>query len=164
MRSKWLVVLGTIVCAAGCEHRADLIMDSPEARPLRLASPDPHFRLNAGRRAKILPGYDANALERLLAGVRPEMRDEIESYFLVPEEGAPPRGTLTEFFDPTLQALLEEVWAPMWDDAPDEVLNAPDAESHFPGRKLARQRRENRQVPARPQQPTPDPLPENPKP
>lgn len=84
-------------------------MTSPDAVPLRLEAPDPAFRLTATDRAAVAPTFDADALERLLRQVRPEERGEILSYFQV---GKGARGHLVEIFDPQLQSILEEVWAP----------------------------------------------------
>jgi hypothetical protein len=43
--------------------------------------------------------------------------------------------------DPALQPLLDEVWAPMWEQHPERI----DKETKdFPGREIARQRRERR--------------------
>ncbi|HSU13262.1 hypothetical protein [Longimicrobium sp.] len=117
-------------------------MDSPPNRPLRLRFPDAEFRLEANERGKIIRGFDADALERLLASVTPDFRADILSHFQMPAGASARKGALTEFFDPVLQSILEEVWAPMWHDASDEALDAPDAESHSPGRRLARERRE----------------------
>lgn len=111
-------------------------MTSPGAAPLRLEAPDPAFRLSAADRAAVAPTFDADALERLLRQVRPEMRGEILSHFQV---GKGARGHLVEIFDPQLQAILEEVWAPFWDDAPDQALE--ENWYRMPGREIAKARR-----------------------
>lgn len=95
-------------------------MTSPDAEPLRLEAPDPAFQLSAETRAALATGFDADALERLLQQIRPDMRGEILSYFQVGKS----RGHLVEIHDPQLQAILEEVWAPFWDNVPDQGLDA----------------------------------------
>jgi hypothetical protein len=135
-----LLVAGMIVVAGGCEGTQNTTMSAPAPRPLRMASLDPVYRLDAQDRGKVLPGFDVDALERLLAAVTPEARRGLLRYFQRPEKGEQP-GMLVEMSDPRLQPLLEEVWAPMWDEvgATDEQLNG----NHFgyPGREIARRRR-----------------------
>jgi hypothetical protein len=143
-RFRFLVVASALAFATvGCETIGDApIVTDPEYRPLALRSPDRTFRLIPEERAKVLPGYDLEALERLLRMIRPDMRQEILRYFQPGQPGERSRGMLTEFMEPQLQAVLEEVWAPMWNDAPDEALD--DASSYYPGRQIAKQRRESR--------------------
>jgi hypothetical protein len=111
---------------------------SPDAEPLRLEHPDTAYRLSADDRAKLAPGFDAEALERLLRQIRPSMRSEILAHFQIPPAGQG-QGQLVEIHDVRLQAILEEVWAPMWDDAPDEALE--EGWYRMPGLEIARQRR-----------------------
>ena len=104
---------------------------------LRAGTPATNFQLDSGERARVVPGYDVAALERLLAHVIPTRRTEILRYFQFPEDPSVSLGLLMEIKDPRLQPLLEEVWAPMWDQvgATDEQI----AENVFgyPGRALA---------------------------
>lgn len=86
-------------------------------------------------------GFDADALERLLREVRPGMRSEILAYFQVSAAGER-RGHLMEIHDPHLQAILEEVWAPMWDDASAQAIE--EGWYGMPGRDIARANREQR--------------------
>jgi hypothetical protein len=109
--------------------------------PLRLAASDQLYRLSADDRARVRPGFDADALERLLQAIRPDMRQEIVGHFQFHGESSPRYGHLMQFHDSQLQPLLEEVWAPMWDE-----LNATDEEIErdaygYPGREIALQRR-----------------------
>ena len=73
-----------------------------------------------------------NALERLLGMTHPDRRHAIlKGEWL---------GILVGHKDPELQKVLEEVWAPMWDE-----VGATDAEIetdgyHYPGREIARER------------------------
>lgn len=110
-------------------------MTSPDAEPLRLEAPDPAFRLTAEDRAALAPGFDADALERLLRQIRPDMRGEILSCFQIGTS----RGHLVGIHDPQLQAVLEEVWAPFWDTAPDQALD--EDWYRMPGREIATARR-----------------------
>jgi hypothetical protein len=72
------------------------------------------------------------------------MRLEILKHFL-PRENGERLGILAKMYDPELQKVLEEVWAPMWDE-----VGATDAQLEmnnyypFPGREIARQRRKAR--------------------
>ncbi|HEV2150505.1 MAG TPA: hypothetical protein VGR37_24105 [Longimicrobiaceae bacterium] len=111
-----------------------------EPVPLRLPRADPAYRLDGADRAKMLPGFDADALERLLAMVRPDRRREVLAHFQKREDGERARH-LVALDDPELQGMLEEVWAPVWD-----AVQATDAELAadvygFPGREIAMQRR-----------------------
>jgi hypothetical protein len=109
---------------------------SPDAEPLRLEVPDFAFRFTHEDRASLAPHFDADALERLLRQVRPDMRGEILPSFQI---GKGPGGHLVEIHDPHLQAVLEEVWAPFWNDVPDQALE--ENWYRMPGREIAMGRR-----------------------
>ncbi|HEX8393431.1 MAG TPA: hypothetical protein VF665_13890 [Longimicrobium sp.] len=114
---------------------------------IRLQTPDPSFRLTAQDRARIRPGYDVDALERLLAAVIPPVRAGLLSSFTMPEHPAQRVGVTVQMGDPALQPLLDEVWAPMWELYPDML----DTETKdYPGREIARQRRARKQESERP--------------
>jgi hypothetical protein len=136
-----MAALAILLAGAGCEHQDYGITMDPPPQPLRAASPGAHFQLDAAERARLVPGYDAAALERLLARVTPDRRTEILRYFQFPKDRSVSLGLLVQIKDPELQPLLEEVWAPMWDHvgATDEQL-AENA-FNYPGRELAMQRR-----------------------
>jgi hypothetical protein len=105
----------------------------------RLDAPDPAFRLTAEQRASIEPGYDVDALERLLAMMHPDLRAGTLSSF----QPQPPEvigGGLVRIYDPVLQSLLDEVWAPRWASVPEEWFHPPDFQ-RYPGRDLAMRRR-----------------------
>jgi hypothetical protein len=107
-------------------------------RPLPLPGPPSDYHIPADERARIVPGFDVEALERLLARVVAERRDEVLAYFQFPRDRSAPRlGILKEIKYPELQAILEEVWAPMWDHvgATDEDLR--DNVYEYPGREIA---------------------------
>ena len=88
-------------------------------------TPDPAFRLSGEERARLRPDYDADALERLLAHLSPDMRPEIlesctdRRYRELPRfrlgPQAPPLQFLPmqldnhRFSDPRLQALTDAV-------------------------------------------------------
>ncbi|HEX8691702.1 MAG TPA: hypothetical protein VF746_04730 [Longimicrobium sp.] len=112
---------------------------TPKPVELRSPAPDPHFRLTPAERSKVLPDFDADALERLLSMVIPEMRQEILRHFQ-PRAPGERLGNLVQFYDPKLQAVLEEVWAPFWDTASDEEIEKDWY--GMPGRLIAKQRRE----------------------
>lgn len=115
-------------------------MSTSEPHPLRLTPADESYRLSDDDRAKMLPGFDVEALERLLGMTRPDMRQEILRAFQKREPGQL-IGHLMGFDDPELQKVLEEVWAPMWDHvgATDEEIEA-NAYA-YPGREIALRRR-----------------------
>lgn len=113
----------------------------PNPRAIRLPEPDQRFRLSESERAQVRPGFDSDALERLLANVVPIVRPGILKSFLQPPPGQP-ADLLVQMGDPTLQPLLDEVWAPMWDHLPHDAINTET--KNFPGRELARQRRAER--------------------
>lgn len=133
------LILGSVLTYSGCESNRTL-MSSPEPHPMRLSAPEPGFRLSDADRAEILAGFDVEALERLLGMTRPDLRGEILKHFQKRKNGER-LGILVRVADPDLQQVLEEVWAPKWDE-----VNATDAEIEanafgFPGREIARQRR-----------------------
>lgn len=112
----------------------------PNPGTVRLETPDRNFKLTPQERASIRPGYDVNALERLLAAVEPPVRPMILTDFQAVAPGE--TGTaLVRMGDPALQPLLDEVWAPMWEKYPEMM----DKETKdYPGREIARQRRNAR--------------------
>jgi hypothetical protein len=123
-----------VLCA--CEHRRGAFVTAPDAEPLRLETPDQTFQLTAADRAAVSPHFDADALERLLQQVRPDQRGEILPYFQI---GKGARGHLVEIADPQLQSVLEEVWAPFWEEASDQALE--EDWYQMPGREIAKARR-----------------------
>ena len=140
-----------VVAASGCEPRAQGITMDVTPKPLRLEVPTTDYRIDPVVRAKVFPGFDVDALDRLLSRVTPARRSEILSYFLVPDnpQENKGKGLLMVIKDPELQAVLEEVWAPMWDHvgATDEEI--AQNTYGYPGREIARARRAAR-VPVKP--------------
>ena len=135
-----LLALGAVMIFNSCEPTHRVLMNTPGPAPLRLEVADPSYRLSDADRAKLLPNFDAEALERLLAMTRPERRQDILKPFQVRENGER-FGHLVGLDDPQLQKILEEVWAPMWDH-----VGATDADIEanlygWPGREVAKQRR-----------------------
>lgn len=135
-----LLALGVVMVSNGCEPTNRVLMNTPGPAQLRLEVADPTYRLSDADRAKLLPNFDAEALERLLAMTRPERRQDILKPFQVRENGER-LGHLVGLEDAELQKLLEEVWAPMWDH-----VGATDADIEanlygWPGREVAKQRR-----------------------
>lgn len=138
-----LTICLLLLALSGCEYRTrGITMSEPPPKSLRLSTPEAGYHLSAADRAKIIPGFDADALERLLSMIRPEMRQEILAHFQVPDVPvARDLGEIRVFYDPQLQAVLEEVWAPMWDQvgATDDILEKNGY--GWPGREIAKQRR-----------------------
>jgi hypothetical protein len=124
-----------VLTLCACEPGLGAMVTSPDAEPLRLETPDAAFRLTAEDRAAVAPVFDADALERLLRELRPDMRGEILAYFQIGKSN----GHLVEIHDPHLQGILEEVWAPYWDNAPDQALE--ENWDRMPGREIAKARR-----------------------
>jgi hypothetical protein len=77
-RSLPLCILVTLFASA-CEKPLQQLptMTSPNAAALFSAAPEKGFQLSASDRAKIPPIINADALERLLAWLRPEHRAEV---------------------------------------------------------------------------------------
>jgi hypothetical protein len=108
---------------------------------------DESFRLDAATRERIAPGFDIDAIERLLQHLDVASRPFVLDEFLLPQYRAYPPGpnawrVLTRTTDPVLNELLAEVWQPFWDTQPDELLEDPH--SPYPGQELARRRRRER--------------------
>jgi len=143
MRERFRLICSIAALAVGlvaCEHTdTGMISTMPKNISARLDAPDPGFRLTAEQRASVAPGFDVDALERLLAVVHPDLRRPILSDF-APHPADVVGGGLMKFEDPVLQALLDEVWAPRWDNVPEEWLNDPEYR-RFPGQRIARMRR-----------------------
>jgi hypothetical protein len=139
--SLLLVVAATIFGAMACEQSHLPTMITPSPSPIRSAVPDAAYRLGASERARIISGFDPEALERLLARITPSRRAEVLRYFQVREDRSVRLGMLVSLADAELQPLLEEVWAPMWDEvgATDEQI-AQNTYA-YPGREIALARR-----------------------
>lgn len=117
-----LALAGHLVLS-GCEPLPPT-ETAPMPVSISLNTPDESFRLAPAERANIGPMYDPDALEHLLRRVQPEHRMEILAHFQIePFDGAR-RGFLVEIFDPKLDPLLDAVWAPMWQYATDEEVEA----------------------------------------
>ncbi|HEX5727591.1 MAG TPA: hypothetical protein VFX98_19115 [Longimicrobiaceae bacterium] len=112
----------------------------PESNSSFVFTPDPSFRLTASDRARLLPWYDADALERLLSMYPAAERSGILENFQMPEPGQQ-RGLLVQVGHPQLQAILDEVWVPFWETYTDEEIDAEPG--NFPGRELAKRKRRN---------------------
>jgi hypothetical protein len=139
MNGHWCRLCLLTLALAACEHVGKgVTLAMPSNQSARLDVPDPEFRLTAEQRSKVQPGFDVNALERLLATLHPDLRMPILSDFQIQEDLV--GGGIVKFEDPVLQALLEEVWAPRWEKVPDEWLDDEDSR-RFPGRNIAKMRR-----------------------
>jgi hypothetical protein len=140
-----LLIAPACMAAVSCDRSTQtLSMPASPITSIRLATPDRSFRLTPRERANIRPGYDVDALERLLAAVIPPVRPGLLSGFTMPKDPTQRVGITVKMGDPSLQPLLDEVWAPMWELHPDMI----DAETKdYPGREIAKQRRARRAHP-----------------
>lgn len=105
---------------------------------------DETFRLDAATRGRVAPGFDVDALERLLQHLDVLTRPLVLDEFLLPEHRSNPPTpnqwwTLKAFTDPVLNELLAEVWQPFWETQSDAML--ADPYSQYPGQEMARRRR-----------------------
>lgn len=110
---------------------------SPSPVSIRLDVADGGFRLTPQERASVQPTFDADALEWLLARIRPEYRPGILIYFQIQRPKG--LGHLAAFDDPELQPFLDAVWAPLWENATDQEIE--DNIYGLPGREAAKARR-----------------------
>jgi hypothetical protein len=106
---------------------------------ISLDTPDESFRLDAAERANIEDTYDADALERLLQLVHPDHRLDILGYFQIKPFDGRKRVYFIEILDPNLQPLLDPIYAPVWQNATDEEIEANIY--GLPGRETAKQQR-----------------------
>lgn len=153
VRTVSMLAVTGAVCflVAACEHGArSLLPNRPESRmetvhpkTIRLVTPDSSYMLPPEERAKVRPGYDADALERLLAAVMPDARQIILEGFQVPRPGELQPGEWVtppvHVGDPELQPLVDEVWATAWANYP-HLLD--DDSVVYPGKEIAKRRRE----------------------
>lgn len=155
MRRLPTFAAGLCLIAGACDPSTHpRAMSTPPLEPLRLSAPDPGYRLSAADRARVRPGFDPEALERLIAHIQPSLRRMILRGFLVPtpEEmtSDPPPNWIVELrdpnldaVDPVLQRLLEDVYAPLWAEVPDEALFGWEI-TYYPGQERERARRRAR--------------------
>lgn len=124
--------------SAGCEtvNYATGPAD-PRATTLHMVPTDSTFHLTEAQRNDVRWGFDVDALERLLAHVPPQYRDNLFQAFRIPE-GNEVR-ELWYIGDPGLQEMLEEVWAPAWERVPVAKIDADT--SGRPGKRIAAARR-----------------------
>ncbi len=154
-RRATLLSLAAVLVSGGCEHSTHSgIMKNSSVKPLRLSTFDHTYRLSANERARVIPEYDANALERLMGMIHPDLRPQILKNFLIWKPGELPEGEqaglTVELYDPStgqidpqLQAVLEDVYAPLWANVSNEDLEKPNFMA-YPGREREKQRRQNR--------------------
>ena len=148
MRPSLVLAAAMVVAAGACDLPRRAIMAPQEPRSFRLPVPDPDYHLSASDRAQVRHGFDPDALERLLANVEPAVRPMILQSFQWPKPGEPADNVM-RLGDPSLQPLLDEVWAPMWDLFPPDAIDTETKD--FPGREIARQRRAARGAAPRPE-------------
>jgi hypothetical protein len=104
-----------------------------------LETPDESFRLGAAERANIGGDYDPDALERLLQLVHPDHRMDVLANFQIQPFDGRKRPYFIEILDPKVQPLLDPVYAPVWQNATDEEIEANIY--GLPGRETVKQQR-----------------------
>jgi hypothetical protein len=136
-----LVIAGHLMLT-GCE-RLPPTDTAPMPESFSLDTPDESFRLDAAERANIQDIYDADALERLLQVVHPDHRMDVLANFQIQPFDGRKRPYFIEILDPKVQPLLDPVYAPVWQNATDEEIEANIY--GLPGREtVKKQRREMR--------------------
>lgn len=118
-----LLALAGPLTLAGCEPLPPT-ETAPMPVSISLNSPDESFRLGPAERANIGRMYDPDALEHLLRRVQPNHRMEILAHFQIEPFDGKRRGFLDEILDPELDPLLDAVYAPLWQNATDEQVEA----------------------------------------
>jgi hypothetical protein len=140
-RTRDLLVAALALTGISCDRFPEVAMTTPQPSGFSLPSPDVAFRLSPEERASVRRGFDADALERLLSRLIPPVRPMVLGAFQYPPAGESP-ALMIKIGEPSLQPLLDEVWAPMWEHFPPNAIDIEDKD--FPGRELARKRREAR--------------------
>ena len=140
-RNRTLLVAALALTGISCDRIPEVAMTTPQPSGISLPSPDPAFRLSAQERASVRRGFDVDALERLLSRLIPPVRPMVLAAFQYPPAGESP-DLMVKIGEPPLQPLLDEVWAPMWEHFPPDAIDVEDKD--FPGRELARARRQAR--------------------
>lgn len=123
---------------AGCE-RLPPTETVPMPVSFSLETPDESFRLDAAERANIGDTYDPDALERLLQLVHPDHRMDVLANFQIQPFDGRKRPYFIEILDPKVQPLLDPVYAPAWQNATDEEIEANIY--GLPGRETVKQQR-----------------------
>lgn len=109
-------------------------------KPFVLGEPDSSFHLSDDERARVARCFDPDALERLLSMYPPEGRADLLRRFQILPQGSEPRvQRVIRLGHPSLQAALEEVWAPYWASHTDEEMETEV--DYLPGRDAARRLR-----------------------
>lgn len=134
---SFLVPTVSLLLAGGCEHAPQPIPTTPSPSSHQARTVTPSFHLTPAQRASVRPEFDVDALERLLRMLPEARRARVLGCFQKDED--PSRGFLVSLGDPALDAVLEEVWAPYWRQAPDEALTQDG--DPIPGKRIERARR-----------------------
>lgn len=139
MRFTTFGTLLLLAALCGCDGTRAVLMtrNSPSEGPRTVSIPS-EVRKNLEDR------FDVDALEELLALMSPAEREP----FLVQlglSESSPPSETTDvtlplKSTDPVRQAILDRMWAPFWAHLSPDALDREDLP--FPGRELARARRD----------------------
>lgn len=145
--SRVLYLAASAFVLIGCDQPRSQLATAPALAAFTVGVPDASFRLTPGQRASVLPSFDADELERLLAMVPPEVRPTLLSRFQPPRPGERPR-LLVRLGHPALQAQLEKVWAPYWAGYSDQEIDREV--EYLPGRQVAKALRAARNPPSDP--------------
>jgi hypothetical protein len=80
-RAAALAVLVLLAGACAPTPTSNHVVNAPSNQPVFLRASDTHFRLSQDQRAAVHPSYNADAVERLLSWIRPEIRIEVLETF-----------------------------------------------------------------------------------
>lgn len=85
------------------------------------------FRLTDEQRARLRPGIDPDALERLLSRLPDDDRERFLGFFA---EGS--RASIVAAANPEMQAMLREVWAPSPGLPVEDAFDLPERRAGDP--------------------------------
>lgn len=80
-RAAALAALVLLAAACAPTPTSNPVVNAPSSQPVFLRASDAQFRLSQEQRATVHPAYNADAVERLLSWVRPEIRSEVLESF-----------------------------------------------------------------------------------
>lgn len=80
-RAAALAALVLLAGACAPSPTSNRVVNAPSDQPVFLRASDTRFRLSQDQRAAVHPAYNADAVQRLLSWIRPEIRLEVLATF-----------------------------------------------------------------------------------